>query len=132
MNTEKKQRDRMKEKIKNLRNICISVRLNDIELNNLNLSRGEYSKGKWLRLCFLNNTPTIIPEVNIYTWKELSDINNKLNRIVIHLDNKSNSSAFTKTEIYVVKRQISELRDALLKAELWSPLNEGNAKDTKR
>lgn len=115
-----------------LRIHCVSVRLNNKELTKLNSLRGSYAKGEWLRMTFNHELPAIVPSINVATWKSLAEINQKLSRIVIHLDSKSDSSALTKTEIYVVKRQISELRDTLLKTKLWSPLREGNAEDQTR
>ncbi|KQN48063.1 hypothetical protein ASE99_15420 [Serratia sp. Leaf51] len=115
-----------------LRIHCVSVRLNNKELTKLNSLRGSYAKGEWLRMTFNHELPAIVPSINVATWKSLAEINQKLSRIVIHLDSKSDSSTLTKTEIYVVKRQISELRDTLLKTKLWSPLREGNAEDQTR
>ncbi len=40
-----------------LRTHCISVRLNQDELQLLNTKRGDKSKGEWLRLAFLEKLP---------------------------------------------------------------------------
>ncbi|HBW6842258.1 TPA: hypothetical protein MNC05_005509, partial [Klebsiella pneumoniae] len=48
-----------------LRHYCISVRLNQAELELLNNRRGKHKKGEWLRLTFLNHPPTDIPLVNV-------------------------------------------------------------------
>ncbi|EOV4132837.1 hypothetical protein ACONXG_004403 [Yersinia enterocolitica] len=114
---------------RSLRTHCVSVRLNNTELQLLNTKRGSTSKGEWFRMASLQKLPTIVPTVNINTWKILGEINQKLNRIALHIDSKSEDSKLTHTELFAVKRQISELRDTLLKTELWSPLREGNAKD---
>lgn len=98
---------------RSLRIHCVSVRFNEEELEILNSNRGNKSKGEWLRLTSLDKLPVIVPEINIESWKLLSDISQKLNRLINHLDKKSSNSELTKTEIFAVKRQINELRSCL-------------------
>ncbi|AYH00948.1 hypothetical protein C5E26_08395 [Pectobacterium parmentieri] len=112
-----------------LRCHCVSVRLNNEELSLLNESRGRYRKGEWLRLSLLNKLPTVVPAINIEAWKSLSEISQKLNKLIIHLDNKGNGSSLSKTELFAVKRQIAELRQHLITDNLWSKPVEGNAED---
>ncbi|GKW33891.1 ATP-binding protein [Pectobacterium carotovorum subsp. carotovorum] len=112
-----------------LRCHCISVRLNDEELTLLNERRGSHRKGEWLRMAFLHNLPSVIPSINLEAWKTLGEISQKLNRLVAHLDSKSNDSPLSQTELFAVKRQISELRQHLLTDNLWSASHEGNAED---
>lgn len=114
-----------------LRINCISVRLNNEELQLLNIKRGDKSKGEWLRMAFLHTSPSIIPEINVEAWKALSDISQKLNRIAIHIDGKSKDSQLTHTELFAVKRQLEELRQHLLNADIWSKSYEGYAEDQK-
>ncbi|EEB1959104.1 hypothetical protein GNT71_24470 [Salmonella enterica] len=102
-----------------LRTHCISVRLNQDELQLLNTKRGDKSKGEWLRLAFLEKLPVVVPAINIEAWKSLSEISQKLNKLVAHLDNKSQGNSLTQTELFAVKRQISELRMKLITADLW-------------
>ncbi|HEG4359145.1 hypothetical protein [Klebsiella oxytoca] len=102
-----------------LRTHCVSVRLNNDELQCLNAKRGDRSKGEWLRLAFLEKLPIAVPAINIEAWKSLSEISQKLNKLVAHLDNKSQGSSLTQTELFAVKRQISELRINLVGADLW-------------
>lgn len=101
-----------------LRIHCVSVRFNKAELEILNKNRGDKSKGEWLRLTSLDKLPVIVPEINIEAWKSLSDISQKLNRLISHLDTKSSNSELTKTEIFAVKKQIKELRSCLTASEL--------------
>lgn len=115
-----------------LRIHCISVRLNNAELQLLNTKRGSTSKGEWLRMASLQKLPTIVPPVNIDTWKTLGEINQKLNRIALHIDSKSKDSKLTNTELFAVRRQIIELRQNLLNADVWSAPNEGYAEDQTR
>lgn len=107
-----------------LRTHCVSVRLNQIELQLLNTKRGDKSKGEWLRLASLDKLPLSVPAINIKAWKSLAEISQKLNKLVMHLDNKSKGSSLTQTEIFAVKRQISELRMNLVSADLWGEKNE--------
>ena len=102
-----------------LRSHCVSVRLNNEELTLLNAKRGRHRKGEWLRIAFLHNLPSVIPSINLEAWKSLSEISQKLNKLVAHLDNKSQGSSLTHTELFAVKRQISELRMKLITADLW-------------
>ncbi|WP_141008364.1 hypothetical protein [Escherichia coli] len=115
-----------------LRIHCISVRLNNEELQILNLKRGDKSKGEWLRMAFLHKFPSIIPEINVEAWKVLSDISQKLNRIATHIDSKSKDNQLTHTELFAVKRQLQELRQYLLNADIWSKPDEGYAEDQER
>ncbi|EBE9055615.1 hypothetical protein C8351_05570 [Salmonella enterica] len=114
-----------------LRTHCVSVRLNNSELIKLNKMRGSYAKGEWLRMASLQKLPTIVPPVNIDTWKTLGEINQKLNRIAHHIDSKSKDSRLTYTELFAVKRQLEELRQHLLNADIWSKPYEGYAEDQK-
>ncbi|MEQ9900821.1 hypothetical protein ABRP59_14435 [Pectobacterium punjabense] len=112
-----------------LRCHCVSVRLNNEELSLLNERRGHHRKGEWLRMAFLHNLPPVIPPVNLEAWKTLGEVSQKLNKLVIHLDNKGNGSSLSKTELFAVKRQIAELRANLIATNMWSASHEGNAED---
>ncbi|EDM7846825.1 hypothetical protein ACNZ3Z_17355 [Enterobacter kobei] len=109
---------------------CVSVRLNNFELSKLNTLRGNRAKGEWLRMASLQKLPTIVPTVNIDTWKTLGEINQKLNRIGLHIDSKSEDSKLTHTELFAVKRLIKELRQNLLNTDIWIKTDEGNAEDS--
>lgn len=115
-----------------LRCHCVSVRLNNEELSLLNERRGSHRKGEWLRMAFLHNLPSVIPPVNLKAWKTLGEISQKLNRLVAHLDSKSNDSSLSQTELFAVKRQIAGLRQHLITDNLWSASHEGNAEDQAR
>ncbi|ECC3607670.1 hypothetical protein AA23_25225 [Salmonella enterica subsp. enterica] len=114
-----------------LRTHCVSVRLNDTELHLLNTKRGSTPKGEWLRMASLQKLPTIVPPINLSTWKTLGEINQKLNRIALHIDNKNKDSRLTHTELFAVSRLIKELRQNLLNTEIWSKPDEGYAEDQK-
>lgn len=117
-------------KLKNhLRTHCISVRLNNTELQLLNTKRGSMRKGEWLRMASLQNLPPVIPAINTEAWKALTVISQKLNRIATHIDCKSKDSQLTHTELFAVKRQLEELRHNLLRTDFWSVPREGYAED---
>ncbi|WP_424118251.1 hypothetical protein [Rouxiella badensis] len=115
-----------------LRSYCVSVRLNIEELQILEVKRGSYKKGEWLRMASLQKIPPIIPAINLNAWKALSEISQKLNRIATHIDGKSKESQLTHTELFAVKRQLEELRCNLLRADFWSVPREGYAEDQER
>ncbi|EEL7632198.1 hypothetical protein GIZ64_22635 [Salmonella enterica] len=100
-------------KSQSLRIHCVSVRLNKEELELLNASRGDKRKGEWLHMASLQKLPPAIPTINLEAWQSLSDISQKLNRLISHLDTKSSNSELTKTEIFAIKKQIKELRSCL-------------------
>ncbi|WP_426617565.1 hypothetical protein [Raoultella sp. R2A007] len=118
--------------IEALRSYCVSVRLNIEELQILEVKRGSYKKGEWLRMASLQKIPPIIPAINLNAWKALSEISQKLNRIATHIDGKSKESQLTHTELFAVKRQLEELRCNLLRADFWSVPREGYAEDQER
>ena len=60
---------------------CISVRLNDEELNILNTKRGTMKQGEWLRCAALDKLPPIIPEPNIEKWQALARSAANLNQL---------------------------------------------------
>ncbi|EFB2792568.1 hypothetical protein ACS6JK_05885 [Enterobacter chuandaensis] len=128
---DKKDKDVETKNITILRTHCISVRLNEKELDILNSQRKIYSKGEWLRMAFLHKLPSIIPEINIEAWRALSDISQKLNRIAAHIDGKSKDSQLTQTELFAVKRLLVELRNNLLRTDFGSSYREGYAEDQK-
>ena len=117
----------------NLRIHCVSVRLNNLELNILDQERKQHANGEWLRMCLLKTQPVVVPEINRSTWKMLGEINHRLNEILNHLNAKKSCSSLTKTEFFAVKRQISELRSRLITTDLWSShFHEGHAEDQTR
>jgi len=115
-----------------LRSYCVSVRLNVEELQILEIKRGSYKKGEWLRMASLQKMPPIIPTINLKAWKALSEISQKLNRIATHIDSKSKESQLTHTELFVVKRLLEELRYNLIQVDFGSNSCEGYAEDQER
>ncbi|SAQ03830.1 putative transposase-like protein [Klebsiella michiganensis] len=60
---DKKDKDIETKSITSLRTHCISVRLNEKELDILNSQRKIYSKGEWLRMVLLQKSPPVIPTI---------------------------------------------------------------------
>ncbi|EOV9606461.1 hypothetical protein AAHV29_23100 [Klebsiella variicola subsp. variicola] len=97
-----------------LRLYCVSVRFNKKELEKVEKLRGHYRKSEWLRLVSLSELPPIIPEINKDAWRMLGEISQKINRLLVHLDSKSNDSPLTKTEAFAVKKLLHEFRVSLI------------------
>ena len=95
--------DKSKLPSESVRSYCVSVRLNVEELQLLNIKRGSYKKGEWLRMASLQRLPPAIPAINTKAWKALTEISQKLNRIAAHIDGKSKDSHLTHTELFAVK-----------------------------
>ena len=122
--------DKSKLPSESVRSYCVSVRLNVEELQLLNIKRGSYKKGEWLRMASLQRLPPAIPAINTKAWKALTEISQKLNRIAAHIDGKSKDSHLTHTELFAVKRQLEELRTNLLSDSIWSLPDAGYAKNS--
>lgn len=68
------------------RDKCVSVRLNDAELAQLDRQRGVLKKGEWLRMAALDELPPAIPELNQQAWIELARASANLNQIATKLN----------------------------------------------
>ncbi|EDE2548622.1 ATP-binding protein [Salmonella enterica] len=97
-----------------IRNHCVSVRLNEEELIILDSKRGQYKKGEWLRMASLNKLRPVLPEINCEAWTELGRLAQNLNHLLSHLNSKSPDSELTRTELFALCRQIKTLRDHLI------------------
>ena len=116
-----------------LRRSCVSVTLISSELSRLDKERDKHAKGEWLRMCFLKHHVPVVPEINRRAWKMFGEINQRLNELLNHLNAKQSCSPLTKTELFAVKRQISDLRSRRLTTDLWSDhSHEGHAEDQTR
>lgn len=59
---------------------CVSVRLNVVELAQLDSQRGEMQRGEYLRVAALHRLPSVVPEINKKAWVELSRLSANLNQ----------------------------------------------------
>lgn len=101
-------------KAEDLRIHCVSVRLKVSELHRLNELRGITPKGEWLRMCLLNTLPVIVPEINRNAWIKLGHISQSLDKLVNHLQLNYRDSSLSKTETFVLKKQINDLRLSII------------------
>ena len=53
---------------------CVSVRLNGRELAQLDVQRGRFQRGEWLRMAALDQLPPTVPEANVHAWAELAQL----------------------------------------------------------
>ena len=59
---------------------CVSVRLNGRELAQLDVQRGRFQRGEWLRMAALDQLPPTVPEPNVQAWAELARLAANLNQ----------------------------------------------------
>ncbi|MCT7056861.1 ATP-binding protein, partial [Salmonella enterica] len=97
------------------------VRLNEEELTILDSKRGQYKKGEWLRMSYLDKLPPVLPEINREAWIKLGSLSQDLNYLLNHLDKKSPDSELTRTELFALRRQIKTLRDHLIPSTFLEP-----------
>ena len=69
-----------------VRDKCISVRLNKEELDMLNSRRGALKQGEFLRMAAIDQLPKIVPQLNKEAWVELSRVASNLNQIAHKLN----------------------------------------------
>lgn len=100
-----------------IREHCISVRLNKAELTQLDSKRSSYRRGEWLRMAALHQLAPVYPEVNKEAWCELARSAANLNQIAKHLNTKAPESAISKTELFSIRRSLNNFRDALFSAQ---------------
>jgi hypothetical protein len=63
---------------------CVSVRLNDAELAELDAKRGRYQRGEWLRIASLDRLPALaapIPAINLQAYQDLARLAANLNQL---------------------------------------------------
>lgn len=59
---------------------CVSVRLNGRELAQLDVQRGRFQRGEWVRMAALDQLPPTVPEANVQAWAELARLAANLNQ----------------------------------------------------
>lgn len=100
-----------------VREHCVSVRLNKAELTQLDSKRSGYRRGEWLRMAALHQLAPVLPEVNKEAWAELARSAANLNQITKHLNTKAPDSGISRTEMFTLKRSLDAFRDALFAAQ---------------
>ena len=63
------------------RNKCVSVRLNESEIELVDFARGRLQRGEFLRVAAIDELPKVIPEINREAYSELSKLASNLNQV---------------------------------------------------
>lgn len=92
----------------------VTVRLNDVELKQMNDSRNQLSRSCWLRNSALQQLPPIVPEPNKEAWNQLTGSLQKLNDLGSFLLRRGEEAKPLLHEVNALKLKLSHVRDALL------------------
>lgn len=95
-----------------LRDHCVSVRLNPAELSILDQYRGRSRRGEALRMLAFTQLPSPVPRLNQDAWVELSKSAGNLNQIAYKLN------AGESVQIEEIREQLEAFRASLLGAAL--------------
>ncbi|SAX02119.1 hypothetical protein [Klebsiella variicola] len=97
-----------------IRKHSVTVRLNDIELAQVNNLRKQLSRSSWLRDSALQQLPPSIPELNKDAWQQLTVSLQKLNDLGSFLNRRGSDAQPLSQEVNALKVKLSHVRDALL------------------
>lgn len=97
-----------------IRKHSVTVRLNDIELAQVNNLRKQLSRSSWLRDSALQQLPPSIPELNKDAWQQLTVSLQKLNDLGSFLNRRGSDAQPLSHEVNALKIKLSHVRDALL------------------
>lgn len=97
-----------------IRKHTVTVRLNDLELKQVNDLRNQASKSCWLRSSALQQLPPTVPEPNKEAWQELTASLQKLNDLTSFLLRRGEDAQPLSQELTALKVKLSHVRDALL------------------
>lgn len=97
-----------------LRKHAVTVRLNDIELAQVNNLRKQLSRSSWLRDSALLQLPPSVPEMNQEAWQQLTASLQKLNDLTSFLNRRGSDAQPLSQEVNALKVKLSHVRDALL------------------
>ncbi|PIF20835.1 MULTISPECIES: hypothetical protein [Pantoea] len=96
------------------RSYSVTVRLNEVELSQVNQSRGQLSRSCWLRSSALKQLPPSVPEVNKEAWHQLTASLQKLNDLGSYLIRRGTDAQPLSNEVDTLKLKLSHVRNALL------------------
>jgi hypothetical protein len=98
------------------RQYCVSVRLNNAELSQLDARRGELARGEWIRAAGLDRLQpvVVVPEPNKQKWLELANAGNNLNQVARQLNRSGLLSEDDAAELDSIRNTLIEFRAALL------------------
>lgn len=91
---------------------CVSVRLNVVELAQLDSQRGEMQRGEYLRVAALHRLPPVVPEINKNAWVELSRLSANLNQYQAAIN--ARRAPDQQVDIANLSDQVAGLRNDLL------------------
>ena len=97
-----------------IRKHSVTVRLNDIELAQVNNLREQLSRSSWLRDSALLQLPPSVPELNQDAWQQLTASLQKLNDLTSFLNRRGSDAQPLSQEVNALKVKLSHVRDALL------------------
>lgn len=100
-----------------IRKHTVTVRLNDLELKQVNDLRNQASKSCWLRSSALQQLPPSVPDVNKNAWQDLTHSLQKLNDLGSFLLRRGEEAKPLSHEVNALKLKLSHVRDALLTLE---------------
>ncbi|WP_343582825.1 hypothetical protein [Enterobacter sp.] len=98
-----------------IRKHTVTVRLNDLELKQVNDLRNQASKSCWMRSSALQQLPPSVPEINREAWHQLTASLQKLNDLTSFLNRRGTDAQPLSQEVNALKVKLSHVRDALLK-----------------
>lgn len=110
METRKRRFGRQPKPETDLHRNVVNVWLTDDELADLERKRGKMRRGAYLRACYLNRVPPLIPELNREAWTELSRAASNLNQIAKALHEEV-------PDIENVRQSLDAFRRALIGAK---------------
>ncbi len=97
-----------------IRKHTVTVRLNDLELKQVNDLRNQASKSCWLRSSALQQLPPSVPEINREAWHQLTASLQKLNDLTSFLNRRGTDAQPLSQEVNAIKVKLAHVRDALL------------------
>ena len=102
-------------RVQDLREHCVSVRLNESEIFRLDALRGTLQRGAWLRLAALEKSkiPFQIPGLNRQAWIDLSKLSANLNQAQTAI-NSGVQSSYPEELFIELREAVRQLRQSLL------------------
>lgn len=95
--------------------VCVSVRLNTVEMAKLDGVRGGYRRGEWLRMAALSQLPPSVPAINSQAWGELARLAANFNQAQA-AKNRGSLQDHDPAVFDELKRMLADLRLQLIGA----------------
>jgi hypothetical protein len=91
-----------------VRTFCVSVRLNEAELQKLDAGRGRFRRGEAMRMAALVSLPTPVSKLDLDAWVALGKSANNLNQLTHSLNSKE------AVDVMEIREILSDFRIKLL------------------